>query len=163
MPIWALTLAYWLHMAATVVWIGGLFFQSAIVAPALTATLEPQAALKLLRSLRQRFTPLAWFSLALLTATGLTQMSGSPHYDGLLQIDNRWSAAILAKHAVIGLMVIAAAIQTWLLQPQLERALLRPETAEAPGDSATRYQQLTSVNLVLGLVVLALTAIARTA
>lgn len=163
MPTWALTLAYWLHMAATVVWIGGLFFQAAIVAPALTATLEPQAALKLLRSLRQRFSPLAWFSLALLTATGLTQMSGSPHYDGLLQIDNRWSAAILAKHAVIGLMVIAAAIQTWLLQPQLERALLRPETPEASGASATRYQQLTSVNLVLGLVVLALTAIARTA
>jgi putative copper export protein len=90
-------------------------------------------------------------------------MSGSPHYTGLLQIGNTWSAAILAKHLVIGLMVLAAAAQTWLLQPELERALLRPEPTGASQHSAQRYRQLTSVNLVLGLVVLALTAVARTA
>jgi uncharacterized membrane protein len=163
MPAWALTLAYWVHMAATVVWIGGLFFQAVVVSPALSATLPPEQAARLLRSLRRRFSPLAWFSLVLLIATGLTQMSGSPHYTGLLQIGNTWSAAILAKHLVIGLMVLAAAAQTWLLQPELERALLRPEPTGASQHSAQRYRQLTSVNLVLGLVVLALTAVARTA
>lgn len=163
-PPWALTAAYWLHMAATVVWIGGIFFQAAVLAPALRQSLPADSSARLLQQLRRRFGPLAWLSLAILTATGLTQMSGNPNYQGLLAISNRWSAAILVKHIAIGAMVAAAAYQTWILQPQLERALLRPDEDRATAGSEQRsYQRLTAVNLLLGVLVLALTAIARTA
>src|SRR3972149_3791825 len=100
-------------MAATVVWIGGLTFQTIILAPALDGSPE------LLERLRRRFEPLAWLSLAVLIGTGLFQMSASPNYTGLLSIRNGWSAAILAKHLVIGLMLVLASIQTWWIQPRL--------------------------------------------
>jgi uncharacterized membrane protein len=164
MPGWALSVAYWLHMAATVVWIGGLFFQGAILAPSLNRSLDPDAIANLLGHLRRRFVPLAWMSLAVLIATGLTQMSGNPNYDGFVQITNRWSAAILAKHLVIGLMVLAAGYQTWVLGPRLERAAWQhAKTAEAAELAARNYRRLTTANLALAFIVLALTAVARTA
>ncbi|MGA9532018.1 MAG: DUF4149 domain-containing protein [Anaerolineales bacterium] len=164
MPGWALSVAYWLHMAATVIWIGGLFFQAAILAPSLDRSLSPDAIANLLSQLRRRFTPLAWLSLAVLIATGLTQMSGNPNYEGFIQIHNRWSAAILAKHLVIGLMVLAAGYQTWVLGPRMERAAWqRAQAAEPSQVDARSYRRLTAVNLALALIVLALTAVARTA
>jgi uncharacterized membrane protein len=36
-PTWALSLAYTLHMLATVVWIGSLFYQSLFLLPAIRA------------------------------------------------------------------------------------------------------------------------------
>jgi uncharacterized membrane protein len=163
MPDWALTLAYSLHMAATVAWIGGLFFQSIFLAPALRRALDPQSTMRLLELLRRRFDPLAWLSLAVLIVTGLTQMSASAGYNGLLAVDNRWAAAILAKHGVIVLMVALAAYQTVFLYPWLGRLALRPEARPQEAVLLERRQtRLNRWNMVLSLVVLALTAIART-
>jgi len=160
-PRLALALAYWLHMAATVVWIGGLTFQTIILAPALDNSPE------LLERLRRRFDPLAWLSLAVLIGTGLLQMSASPNYTGLLSIRNGWSAAILAKHLVIGLMLVLASIQTWWIQPRLARLLLiSTRASHEPADvPLLRRRQLRLLRLqtVLSVVVLALTAAARSA
>lgn len=163
MPGWALSVAYWLHMVATVTWVGGLFFQAVVLAPALQRSLTAEATAELLGQLRRRFVPLAWLSLAVLIATGLTQMSGNPNYEGFIQIHNRWSAAILAKHLVIGLMVIAAGYQTWVLAPRLERAAWQRAAAESEARAdGTSYRRLNAANIGLALLVLALTAIART-
>lgn len=161
MPRLALALAYWLHMAATVVWIGGLTFQSIILAPALGGSPE------LLERVHRRFDPLAWLSLAVLIGTGLIQMSASPNYTGLLSIRNGWSAAILAKHLVIGLMLVFASIQTWWIQPRLARLRLMAIRAEQePADVQVlrrRQLRLLRVQTILSVFVLALTAAARSA
>ena len=161
MPRLALTLAYWLHMAATVVWIGGLTFQTIILMPTLDGSPE------LLERLRRRFEPLAWLSLAVLIVTGLFQMSASPNYTGLLSIRNGWSTAILAKHLVIGLMLVLASIQTWWIQPRLARLVLIAARAapEPAGVAVLRRRQVRLLRLqtVLSVVVLALTAAARSA
>ena len=161
MPRLVLTLAYWLHMAATVVWIGGLTFQTIILAPTLDGSPD------LLERLRRRFDPLAWLSLAVLVGTGLIQMSASPNYTGLLSIRNGWSAAILAKHLVIGLMLVLASIQTWWIQPRLARLVLI--AARAPQEPAKvhvlrrRQFRLLRLQTILSVFVLALTAAARSA
>jgi uncharacterized membrane protein len=166
-PIWALRVSYWLHMAATIIWIGGIFFQAAVLTPVLSKSSAPEIQSRLLESVRRRFDPLAWLSLAVLIATGLTQMSASPHYMGFLEIDNLWSAAILSKHLVIGAMILVASYQTWVLFPQLSRSLLaRAAGADLALEAETigaRQARSTWVNLILAFVVLALTAIARTA
>lgn len=164
MSLLTLTGAYWLHMAATVVWIGGLFFQSAILHPALDGSSSREDALRLLRRVRRRFQPLSWLSLAALVGTGLMQMSANPNYQGLLGLGNRWAAAIFVKHVVIMLMVGAAALQTWVLHPRLERSLMTREQTDGYDEDAARLDgRLTTLNLTLALVVLALTAVARTA
>jgi uncharacterized membrane protein len=165
MESWALTLAYWLHMAATVVWVGGLLFQAVVLNPVLVQSVTADALQPLLYRLRRRFQPLAWLSLAILIGSGLLQMSANPNYLGLFQFGNLWSQAILAKHLAIGGMVLLAAYQTWWLGPQLERALLLG--AKQAGSEATTVvdslRRLTWLNSALSLLVLALTAIARTA
>lgn len=150
-----LALAFWLHMAATIVWIGGLFFQSAILAPALSRVSDPAA---LLEGVQKRFQPLAWLSLAVLVGTGLVQMSANANYEGVLAISNAWSRAIFAKHLTIGLMFLIAAYQTWVLQPRLARMAMLKQS----GELQRRFNRLAQVNLALGILVLGLTALART-
>ncbi len=163
MADWALTLAYGLHMAATVIWIGGLFFQSVFLAPALRRALDTPSALRVLELLRRRFDPLAWLSLAVLIATGLTQMAASPNYDGFLSVGNRWAVAILVKHSVIALMVALAGYQTLFLYPWLSRLALRPQGETGDLALAERRQaRLSRWAIFLSLAVLGLTAFART-
>jgi uncharacterized membrane protein len=162
---WVLILSYWLHMIATVVWVGGLALMSLVVWPGARAVLGPGPELAgFIRRLQQRFSPLAWGSLAVLTVTGLTQMAGSQNYTGLLHIDNPWAVAILLKHLSIGGMILIGLYLQLAVQPALARlALLEARGHAAPGaeDLRRREAALTRLNLGCGLLVLGFTAIAR--
>lgn len=156
----ALTIAFWLHMAATIVWIGGLFYQAVVVNPALERL--PAERGRLAEDMRRRFQPLAWLSLLVLFGTGLLQMSGNPNYVGLFAVTNPWSRAILTKHISVGLMMLVAAYQTWVLNPRLSRLALKREAA-ASDQVAVEISRLNRVSLAFGILVLGLTALARTA
>ena len=156
----ALTFAFWLHMAATIVWIGGLFYQAVIVNPALEK--YPADRGRLTEAMRRKFQPLAWLSLLVLVGTGLLQMSGNPNYEGLFAFSNSWARAMLVKHIAVGLMVLVAAYQTWVLNPRISRLALKQD-AEGSEAVSAEMSRLGRVSLVLGILVLGLTALARTA
>jgi uncharacterized membrane protein len=159
---WGLSAAYWLHMLATVVWIGTLAALALVVIPAARRALDAQAFAALLGSLQKRTDPLGWFCLALLTGTGLFQMSASPNYEGFLVIDNSWGMAILVKHLAFGLMIAASAYMTWFLLPELRRNALRQSQGQATNPALERRSLLLlNLNLILAVFILALTAIAR--
>lgn len=165
-PTWALWLAYWLHMLATVIWIGGLAALAIFVLPAARRVLDAPAYAAFLSGLQQRFDPLGWFSLVILTATGMFQMSASPGYQGFLAIENRWAAAILVKHLLFFGMAGLSAYLTWGVMPKIRRlALRRSASPQADEPEARRLAaqetRLLQLNLLLGVLVLALTAIAR--
>jgi uncharacterized membrane protein len=166
-PAWALSLAYWLHMLATVVWIGALASLTLLVLPAARRSLEAKHYADLIGQIHRRLDPLGWFSLLLLVGTGLIQMSANPSYYGFLAIDNRWAAAILIKHVLFLVMVVISAVMTWWLLPQLNRlALYQARSSDGEkSQAALRLMRqetwLLRVNLSLGVLVLALTAIAR--
>lgn len=163
-PAWGLIIAYWLHMLATVVWLGGLAALALIVLPSARRVLDLDQFAKLLDAIQHRLDPIAWLSLAVLVATGMFQMSANPNYSGFLAIDNRWAVAILIKHVVIGFMVVASAYQTWSVLPGLRRLALRQAKGlDAPEMDRLRKRETTllAANLVLAVVVLALTAMAR--
>jgi len=159
-PLLALSLTYWLHMLATVVWIGGLAALSILVIPTARGALEPGAYSRLLEGIQRRIDPLGWLCLAVLVSTGLFQMSANPNYYGFLAINNRWALAILLKHLVFIGMTIASAYLTWGVLPDLRRAALRRNEAEAQ-HLQQREALLLRLNLFLGVVILALTALAR--
>src|SRR5215475_1643024 len=125
---WLLSLSFFLHLIATILWLGGLVLMTIVIWPearALIARSDSSGALlELLDRLRKRFYPLANLSLIVLIVTGLFQMGKSPHYDGFLQITNDWTRAILLKHvAVLGMLVVGFIMQ-WGIMPALERATL---------------------------------------
>jgi uncharacterized membrane protein len=128
MPTWALALAYAFHLAATVVWVGGLALMALVVWPAARARLGPgPEAGRFLGDVQRRFNPLAWVSLAVLMGTGLMQMSADRNYDGFLRIDTTWAVAILIKHLAVAGMVAAGAATQWLIQPEIARLSLLAE------------------------------------
>lgn len=168
-PTTALTLAYWLHMLATVLWIGGLSSLTLLVLPAASKSLDAQSYAALLERIQKRLDPLGWGCLAMLTVTGLVQMSANPNYQGLIAIENSWSAAILVKHLLFLSMAGLSAYITWGLLPKsrrlaLQRQRLPSETLAQQSTSLARQEVLLlRLNLCLGILVLALTAVARSA
>ena len=163
-PEWVLTVAFWLHMLATVIWIGGLAALAILILPLARQSLDESAYAVFLGRVHSRLDPIGWISIGLLTATGLVQMSANPNYSGLLAIDNPWASAILIKHILFFLMIGVSAYLTWGLTPALRRtALLRARGRDAPEETKLkkREEQLLYVNLALGVFVLILTAMAR--
>ena len=164
-PTWVMAIFFWLHMLATVTWIGSLAAINLLVLPASTRTLKLADQLSFIAALQKRLEPLAWFSMGLLVVTGLFQMSANPHYDGFLSTSTQWSLAILIKHGLAAVMAVVSAIQTWEVLPAIHRTLMKKENAKA--DELARLQRreviLLRTNLLLSALILGATAFARAA
>lgn len=160
---WTLAVIYWLHMLATVVWIGSLAAINILVLPASHRTLKLGDQLSLISALQKRLEPLAWFCMGILLVTGLFQLSTSPHYDGFLSLSTQWSFAILVKHGFAVLMVVVSAIQTWEVLPAIHRTLMKKEKAEEVELAKLQKKELLllRINLALSALILGATALAR--
>jgi uncharacterized membrane protein len=162
---WVMALIYWMHLLATVTWIGSLAAVNFLVLPAAQRTLELAEQVRFISALQKRLEPLAWFCVGVLLATGLFQMSANIHYNGFLDASTQWSLSILVKHSLGVVMVVVSAIQTWEVFPAIQRALMRKGNA-SPEELARlqkRENLLLRVNLVLSALILAATAFARAA
>jgi uncharacterized membrane protein len=164
-PTWILSLSYWLHMLATVTSVGGLAALVLIVLPITRRSMENEVYTKLVRSFTTRLIPIGWLSLAVLVVTGLIQMSANENYLGFLAIENPWAVAILLKHVVFGVVLLLVFYQAWSLNPALERAELKKRHGgeEDPEEEKLqrRGERLITLNLILGIAILLLTALAR--
>ncbi|HRK89538.1 MAG TPA: CopD family protein [Anaerolineales bacterium] len=158
-----LAVIYWLHMLATVIWIGSLAAINLLVLPASTRTLKMADQLSFISALQKRLEPLAWFCMGILVVTGLFQMSTSPHYNGFLSISTQWSLSILVKHGFAVIMVVVSAIQTWDVLPAIQRTLMKKD--QASEEELARLQKkellILRVNLALSILILGATAFAR--
>lgn len=164
-PTWAIALVFWLHMLATVAWLGGLAAIAILVLPAAKRTLKPVDQLAFIEAIQRRLEPLAWFSLSILIVTGMFQISVNPNYDGFLAISGSWSLSILTKHIFVILMIVVSAIQTWEVLPAIRRGLIRIEKGVADEAEVERLQRretlLLRLNIGLSILILAATAFAR--
>jgi uncharacterized membrane protein len=166
-PTWALTLAYWFHMLATVVWIGGLATLALLILPVARRKLDEAAFASQLESIQSRLDLMGWFCLATLIGTGLVQMSGNPNYEGFFEFGNLWSVAILLKHIVFVGMIAVSAYITWGVIPKIRRIVLYRTRlqGDAPAEDLPRIlstnQRWVYLNLGMAVVVLACTAVAR--
>lgn len=160
-----ISLSFFLHLLATVVWIGGLVTLVFLVQPlAGRLVADAQTRARLLDGLQKRFQPLANLSLIVLLLTGMVQLVNNRFYKGFLQFDNVWSQVILIKHlGVIGMIGLAAYL-TFSLQPALRRlALLATNGVDNPAEAARLQRQqtrLTRLSLILMTLILICTAIA---
>ena len=164
-PTWAIALVFWLHMLATVTWLGGLAAIAILVLPAAKRVLKPTDQLAFIEAIQKRLEPLAWFSLSILIVTGLFQLSINPHYDGFLSTTGQWSLAILTKHIFVVIMIVVSALQTWEVLPAIRRGLIRIEKGQADIAEVARLQSqeklLLRLNIGLSILILAATAFAR--
>jgi len=162
-PAWALAFTYWLHLLATVTWIGSIVATSILFLPAANKALKPVDHLALIDAMQKRLEPIAWFCMSILLLTGLFQMSVNPHYDGFISASTQWSSAILIKHILGIFMVVASAIQTWEVIPSIRRLLMNKKNADE--EQVIRLQKretlLLQVNFGLSILILLATSFAR--
>ena len=162
-PVWALALTFWLHLLATVTWIGGLVSINVMVLPAASRALQIPDRLALVEMIQRRLEPITWFSVSVLIATGLFQMSVNPHYNGFLSTSGQWSLAILAKHVLVASLIAVSAVHTWDVLPTMRRTLMRKDKLNSGALEVLQRREtsLLRASLVLAALILLATAFAR--
>jgi len=94
-----------MHIFGIVVWLGGLMFQSAVVAP--IVQFESEFAKAVIRKVNKRFVAFVWMSVWTIFVTGVLLMLLNPRFVWF-QFHDRWSVLLAWKQVVFVLMIFYA-------------------------------------------------------
>jgi uncharacterized membrane protein len=145
-------LLYTLHVLAATVWVGGMFFAWMVLRPAAVAVLQAPERLTLWADVFRRFFVWVWVAVLVLPLSGI----GMWHMRfGPLESAPRY------VHIMAGLYLVMLALflRIQLLQlPVLKRAVEAERWPDA-GAVLGQIRRLVGINLVLGLLVIALASV----
>ncbi|NQD93562.1 DUF2269 family protein [Pseudomonas sp. CrR25] len=147
----AYALTYALHLLAALVWVGGMFFAWMILRPAAGAVLEAPARLQLWVEVFRRFFHWVWAAVLLLPVSGVAMLH--LRFAG-------FEAAPRYVHVMMGLYIamLALFLRVQALQlPELRRAVNAGDWPSA-GGALGRIRRLVGINLILGLLLVAIAA-----
>lgn len=149
----------WLHLAAAIVWIGGLAFISMVLVPTLRApTLRPHA-LVLLRASGRKFQRIAYASFVTLAVTGVANLylkaGGSLDVVGAL-LPTPYGRLLIAKVLLVLAIVALSLYHDFVVGPRAARALEADATSAAARALRRRASWLGRINALLSLVVMTL-------
>jgi uncharacterized membrane protein len=143
-------LSTWLHILATIVWIGYFLFTSLIYLPVLERELQAAALRDLLEQVSARLRPFFGAALLIFLVTGTYLMLSNKHYQGLGHFfANPWSVLMVIKHVLV-LAFLALAVLS-------ERVFLGQISDQKP-EALQRFRSTLYLNAALGVVILLLTA-----
>ncbi len=143
-----------MHVFGVVTWLGGLMFQSAVVAPVMDA--EGEAAAKAMRKVNKRFVGFIWMSVWTILITGVLMMLIDPRFVWF-QYHDRWSILLGFKQLIFILMVFYAFGYARMLQ-YLEAPSSNGGFDEKVELYRHRLQQFRRISIVFGIVALFLAA-----
>jgi len=147
----------WIHLIATVAWIGGMFTNFFIYIPSMAKTLEPQAAGRLMGAVMKRFRIMVYVSMAVFLVSGILLGSMDLNPDTLVSTRNEVVSILIFKIPLFLLMVILAIIAFEVVAPRAAR--LAAEGPSARLQKVQRSQKILAVTgFILGLLVLVLSA-----
>ena len=169
MNILILSLSHFLHLLATVVWIGGIVMILFVILPGAKTALEsPPLQSKLMKGVAKRFTPMANISILVLIVTGIAITYREKNFTGLFNFNNPWNVAMFLKHSFVTLMIIIHFYRGLILTPKIGRLSAQIQSDELQKSSSLSSKvaklqkfslNLVKTNFVLGLIVLLLTGI----
>lgn len=156
-----LVISYWVHLLATIVWLGGIALMALVALPALK---RGQLAANQWLQLQKRFLLWANGSFILLLITGFVQMTNDSNYNGFMTLDSIWAWGMLAKHIAFVLLVLLMAYMQFSLYPAMERAAVlaekRPSLAKSQQEQLSKREaRLLWLNLGVAVLVLLFTAV----
>jgi uncharacterized membrane protein len=142
-----------LHVLGVVVWVGGMFLMHVAVRPAAVELLPPPSRLPLLASVLQRF--FLWVGVAIVAvlASGVAMILAGGGFGN----------AHVSVHAMfaIGLVMMAIFLHIRFAPfPRLQKAVAAADWPQA-AQRLDQVRRLVSVNLVLGVVTIAVATIGR--
>ena len=148
----------WLHLLATVVWIGGMIFVILAVTPAAKETLEPPVMGRFMGSLMKKFRVIIYVSIGLLIATGIGMMLMNKEYAGTYDFGNLWTAVVVVKHIFVLILIILGIYMMEVIVPKIGRL-----GAKGPSPEMAKAQKLQmrigAINFILAILILVCTAV----
>ena len=147
-----ISLSYWLHAVATVVFIGYFVLLAGILLPALAKAQNGVA----LSQVSKRSRPWMYVSLLIFLITGIYLTLIDPNYLGIGNFSNFWTVMMLVKHLLIGVMI---ALGFWFNAILRVGPLMNSNTGAE--QAISRFRNYNNIMAVCGVLVLLLTALAQ--
>jgi len=143
----SMSIAIALHTVAAVIWVGGMFFAYLCLRPAVGA-LEPPQRCRLWREALGRFFAFVWASIAVLLATGYAMIFMHP---------GGMAAAGLHVHLMQGLGIVMMLLFMHVQFGPFRKLKLAVAAQDWPdaGKQVGRIRPVVAINLLLGLIVIA--------
>ncbi len=141
-----LVLALFIHIAAAIVWLGGMVFAHFALRPAATALLQPPQRLPLMAAALGRFFKLVAVAVLAIVGTGLWLLLRV----GMAQAPMGW-------HIMLLLGLVMAAVFAYIFAacyPRMRNAVAQEQWPLA-AQALNRIRQLVALNMVLGFVTVA--------
>jgi len=148
----------WLHLLATVAWIGGVFINNLALSPSARESLEPPAMGRFMASYMRRFRVITYVCMGVLVVTGVIMMLFSPKYTGGFDSSSTWAIFLLLKHILVVVLIIIGIYILEVLNPKMGRA-----GAQGPSPEVAKLQallrKLGMASFGVGLLILLFTAV----
>ena len=151
------SLSFWLHSLATVVFIGHYLLLALVYLPALSKQELVNSAGAVLSEFSKRSRVWLYISLFIFLITGTYLTFGDPNYLGIGKFGNLWAVLMLIKHVLILGMI---GMGFWYNGLMRVGPLMSSNTGSA--QAVSRFQQYSRLMAVSGILVLLLTAISQT-
>ncbi len=148
------SLIYALHLLAAVLWVGGMAFAILALRPAAHEALEGPQRLALMQGVFQRFFLILWHAVPIVLLTGWGLLAG--WYWG-------FGASVWHVHVMhlTGLVMTGVFLAVFFGPWRRMRAALAAGDAPAAAASLDRIRKGVTLNLVLGLVTVAVAGVGR--
>jgi uncharacterized membrane protein len=152
-----LVLLKWIHLMATVAWIGGMFTNFFIYMPVLGKTLEPPVAGKLMGAVMKRFRVMVYISMAVFLSTGILMAYLHPDAVNTYASKDLWIFLLILKVIIFIVMVILAIVAFEVLAPRVARiAAGGPSTKLRKAQKSQR--NLAMAGFLMGMIILIISA-----
>jgi uncharacterized membrane protein len=148
----------WLHLLATVVWIGGVVVNVMILSPAAKESLEPPMMMRLWGAIMKRFRVLVYISMGIFIATGIVMMFMNSGYGDSFDFGDTWTLVLVLKHIFVLILIIVGIYMLEGVFPKLARLAAKGPSPEL-GKAEKRQRVVGATSLILAIIILALTAV----
>lgn len=146
-----------LHLMATIAWIGGMFFNFLVVLPTATKALDPQTMGKFMGMLFKRVRVVVYTSLIILFITGIPMKIADEFYVGVISFTNSWEVLGFVKHVFVGLLALMAIYSFEVVLPKVSKLA---KEGPSPKLNGLKKKQLVlgSISFLFGIIIILLSA-----
>lgn len=158
-PVLQITFDF-LHLMATITWIGGMFYNFLVLLPSVNSTLDAKTAGILMKSVFKRVRIIVYVSLLVLFVTGIPMKISSEYYVSIINFDTSWEIVLFIKHVFVALMALLAIINFEIIVPKVGKLAMEGERSLSKLKALKKKQFLLSgLAFITGIIVVFLSSV----
>jgi len=163
------TIVVVIHVLAAIVWLGGMFFISLVIVPALRNFEPPEKRIEILTATARRFRHVSWIAILVILITGIIN---SANHGITFQIissgglfSSHFGKILTLKVFLVFVMIVISAIHDFILGPKLiklaKQSKQRPDSNMILERKRKAVSWLARFNALIGILVVACAVMLR--